>query len=248
MLRTVFLTCDSATAGVFFDGVSTKYENSKKCQIKISRAFNGGNMLNKPLEEINQTDLQHLVDNSVMEGKSIEYKLELPGKTDSDRKEFLSDVSSFANTSGGDLIYGVKEKDGIPVEIVGVTAQNIDEEKRRYDSLIQDGIEPRIQVTIHPVKVSQSKIALVLRIKRSWIGPHRVVFKGHDKFYARNSAGKYPLDTVQLRAAFNLSETQSKRIRDFKTERIAKLVSDDTPVPFIHGGKIVLHLIPLEGF
>ena len=206
-------------------------------------------MLNKPLEEINQTDLQQSIDNRVMEGKSIEYKLDLPGKSESDRKEFLADVSSFANTSGGDLIYGVTEKDGVPIGLVGVTIQNIDEEKRRYDSIIQDGIEPRIQVTIHPVKVSQTNIVLILRIKRSWIGPHRVIFKGHDKFYARNSAGKYPLDTMQLRTAFNLSETQSKRIRDFKTERISKLISDDTPVPFVReGGKIVLHVMPLEAF
>jgi len=33
---------------------------------------------------------------------------------------------------------------------------------------------------------------LVVRSERSWIGPHRVVLKGHDKFYARNSAGNIP--------------------------------------------------------
>ena len=73
-------------------------------------------------------------------------------------------------------------------------------------------------------------------------------FQGHDKFYARNSAGKYALDTMELRTAFNLSSTLVNKIRNFKTERITALIADDTPIPFYEGGKIILHLIPLDAF
>ena len=64
-------------------------------------------MINKRIEDIRERDLQELIDNNVLEGKTIEYKRELPGTSDTNKKEFLADVTSFANTSGGDLIYGV---------------------------------------------------------------------------------------------------------------------------------------------
>ncbi len=59
-----------------------------------------------------EEDLQALVDNSVLECKTIEYKQALPSNSESGKKEFLADVSSFANASGGDLIYGVSESKG----------------------------------------------------------------------------------------------------------------------------------------
>jgi hypothetical protein len=80
------------------------------------------------------------------------------------------------------------------------------------------------------------------------MGPHRVVFQGHDKFYGRNSAGKYPLDVNELRAAFTLSSTVAERIRAFRTDRIIALGNNQTPVPFTDTPKIVLHCIPLESF
>jgi hypothetical protein len=44
---------------------------------------------------------------------------------------------------------------------------------------------------------------------RSWIAPHRV--KANDKFYGRNSKGKYPLDVSELRTAFMLSEQLTEK-------------------------------------
>jgi predicted HTH transcriptional regulator len=65
---------------------------------------------NPPLDLIDETILQTLVSNKVAEGKKIEYKQALPGNSDSEKKEFLADVSSFANAIGGDLIFGVEEE------------------------------------------------------------------------------------------------------------------------------------------
>lgn len=87
-----------------------------------------------------------------------------------------------------------------------------------------------------------------MRVERSWIGPHRVVFKGHDKFYSRNSAGKYPLDVSELRSAFTFASSVTDRIRAFRADRIAKIIVNDTPFPFPEGSKTVLHCIPVESF
>lgn len=205
-------------------------------------------MINKQLEKINIDDLKQLQGNVVLEGKTIEYKQQLPSNSDGDRKEFLADVSSFANASGGDLIFGISEENGSPKSIGGVEVENIDEEVRKYENIIRDGIEPRIVFATRTINVSGKNNVFIFRINKSWAGPHRVIYRGHDKFYSRNSAGKYALDTNELKNAFNLSQTLTEQISKFKIERTAQLISDNLPIPFYEGGKIVLHLIPLESF
>ena len=205
-------------------------------------------MINKHLDKIDLNDLEQLQSNAVSESKTIEYKQKFPTNSDGDRKEFLADISSFANASGGDLIFGITEENGSPKNIDGVEIENVDEEIRKYENIIRDGIEPRIVFATRAVNVSGQKFAFIFRIAKSWTGPHRVIYKGHDKFYSRNSAGKYALDTNELKIAFNLSQTLTEQITKFKTERISQLFSDNLPLPFYNGGKIVLHLIPLESF
>jgi predicted HTH transcriptional regulator len=75
--------------------------------------------LNKQLESIEEGDLQDLIDNQVSKGKIMEYKEALPSNSESDKKEFLADVSSFANAAGGDLIFGIGEDSGVPIELCG---------------------------------------------------------------------------------------------------------------------------------
>ena len=41
------------------------------------------------------------------EGRTLDYKRTLPGSTDEEKREFLADVSSFANAAGGDIVYGI---------------------------------------------------------------------------------------------------------------------------------------------
>ena len=208
-------------------------------------------MIAKNIDQIAEEDLQALIDNLVLEGKTIEYKQSLPSNSDSDKKEFLADVSSFANASGGDLIYGIIEdrSTGTPKALEGLTIENVDQQISRLDSMIREGIKPRILgITIKPVNLSNSKMALVIRVLKSWVSPHRVSFKGHDKFYSRSTNGKYLMDVAELRVAFNLSETLTERIRKFRVDRISKIFANETPVPFYDTAKIVLHLISIISF
>lgn len=72
-------------------------------------------MIAKTLEEITLQDIEDLRSNEVSEGLTLDYKLTLPGTGADDRKEFLRDITAFANSAGGDLVYGVRERgDGIP--------------------------------------------------------------------------------------------------------------------------------------
>jgi hypothetical protein len=205
-------------------------------------------MIPKRFEEIVEDDLLALITNAVSESRTIDYKRELPGNSDADKKEFLADVSSFANTSGGDLIFGVNEVEGLPTQIISFQSTNADLEIQRLDSILTSGLDPRIRHVAKVISCQGGAKALIIRVERSWIGPHRVIFKGHDRFYGRNSAGKYSLDINQLRSAFTFSSTVTDRIRAFRADRIIALSNNDTPIPFVNHPKIVLHCIPVESF
>jgi len=206
-------------------------------------------LLGKNLNSINETDIQSLVDGEVSEGKNIEFKRELPGNSDSNRKEFLADVSSFANASGGHLIYGINESEGIANEITGLTISNIDSEKLRLESIIRDGIAPRIPgLKIHSIKLENTKDVIILEIPKSWAMPHMIIFKDHSRFYSRKSAGKYILDVAELRAAFVLSESIGIQIQNFRTERLGKILSGESIIPINEIPKTVFHIIPFNAF
>jgi Putative DNA-binding domain len=158
-------------------------------------------------------------------------------------------VTSFANAGGGCLLFGIKENEGVPTEICGIGAVNTDQEILRLESLIRDGVEPRIpRVESFPIICCNNACVIILRISRSWVQPHMVVFKNSSKFYSRTSAGKYQLDVGELRSAFALSESITDRIRNFRRERLSAIVSDETPTPMPAGAKLVLHIIPLGAF
>jgi hypothetical protein len=205
-------------------------------------------MIPKPLDQILGSDLDSLIADEVREGKTIDYKQTVPGSADSDKKEFLGDVSSFANTVGGDLVFGVVESAGTPTHVVGITVPDIDGEIQRLDNIVKAGLAPRIRHHIRAVKYSDQATVLLLRVERSWIGPHRVIFKEHDKFYARNSAGKYPMDVTELRSAFLLTGSLPDRIRGFREDRLLEIQAGRTPIALPEGGKVVMHALPLESF
>jgi predicted HTH transcriptional regulator len=69
------------------------------------------------IDSLSEAHLQELIPNQERENTSIEFKGALPGNSYEDRKEFLADFTSFANTVGGDLIFGVRAPNGIAEEV-----------------------------------------------------------------------------------------------------------------------------------
>jgi hypothetical protein len=98
------------------------------------------------------------------------------------------------------------------------------------------------------IPLSNSGTAIVIRIRRSWALPHVVKFQKHWRFYSRNSRGKYPLDVQELRVAFTFSDTLTERLKNFRSERLAKIVAGETPIPLDNNPKIILHIIPFGAF
>jgi Putative DNA-binding domain len=206
--------------------------------------------LAKPIHELAEADLQELISNGVTERQNIDYKEALTGTNDDAKREFLADISSFANTAGGHLVYGISEAAGIPTGLPGVVIPDFDAEKLRLENLMRDGMSPRISgIEISErILLSAGTSAFVIRVPRSLASPHMVSFKGLSKFFGRNSAGKYQLDVGQLRSAFAFSASLAEKLRDFRADRIMKIAAGLTPVKLIARPTVVLHMVPLSAF
>jgi hypothetical protein len=201
-------------------------------------------MLTKPIADLKVADVQALL--GVAESRYLDFKSAPVGAADRDRREFLADVSAFANASGGDILFGVDEQDGAASAVSGISLPDADKEKLRLGDLIRSGLEPRLthfEITWLPM--ARDVGVLVVRVPRSWTAPHRVTLQGHDKFYIRNSAGKHPMNVDELRRAFTLGEEVADRIRRFRAERVGLLLSDNGPFPVSGGPKLIQHIVPL---
>ena len=182
---------------------------------------------------MSEADLQALVDNGVAESHLIEYKAELPGGTDRDRKDFLADVSAFANSGGGCILYGVEtvrdaeqHDTGIPSNLRGLPGANMDQTKQRLESMLQDGLSPPLRSTVKFQSIPISKAGdgiLVLGIPASFSAPHRVVFQKTNRFFRRSETGNYEPEMTELKRMFLETTAWSEEAEQFRLDRIEKV-------------------------
>lgn len=195
---------------------------------------------------------RHVLDQiqaGIPEGILVDYKKSIYGGTDADVKEFLKDLSSFANTAGGHLFIGVEENEGVPTKPCPLSI-NPDEQLQRLENLARDGIEPRIVgLRIRAIPMTGGGYVFILRIPKSFNPPHRVSARNANRIYGRNSAGAYEYSIEELRVVFTSAATALDRVRAFRFERLARIDSGDGIVPLAtNSSRLVLHLVPVSSF
>lgn len=209
-------------------------------------------MIPKQFDDIEKSDIDALLENKVAEGRTLEYKRILQLRPDKEKKEFLADISAFANASGGDILFGVDEDTeggrAIPKEIKGLEEFREDHILQQIDQVILTNIAPRITYRTKVISGFELGPVLLIRVWQSWNRPHMVTHGGGSRFFSRTSAVKYQLDVDELRSAFALSESLSERIRNFRDGRIAAIIGEETPVPLASYPKLVLHLASVQAF
>src|SRR5215213_2910048 len=197
-------------------------------------------------DQISEADILELLSIGVPEGLTIEFKSQTYGNNDSQTKEFLKDVSCFANTAGGHLIIGVEEAGGVAAALQPLTL-DAEAEVRRLTSIVNSCIEPRVLgLRVRAVPVAGGHV-LVFRIPRSWQAPHRVSLKGSSRFYLRNSNVVHEASLEELRAMFLNTSSAITQVQEFRDARIALLKSGNGFVNVDPSrGLFVAHLVPLS--
>ncbi len=206
-------------------------------------------LLGMNFDQINQETIQALIAAGATESVHLDFKRATYGKLDGDKKELLKDISSFANSLGGHLVIGVDEEEGAASAIVALENVGVEQELLRLEQIVRAGIEPTIVgLRIKRVPVGDGDV-IVIQVPRSFNPPHRVIFKGSNRYHARNSSGVYELSLEELRRLFGQQRSIEERATAFVGQRFLKIQANDGPLAMpIEEGGIVVHMIPLPDF
>lgn len=117
-------------------------------------------------------DIEQLIRGEVQENIHLDYKDSRAIRKDA-RDEIAKDVSAFANSDGGVLIYGVREKGHLPIEMDnGVDDSECSREW--VEAAVMARITPRVEVKITPTPVSSGRSMYVIEVPKPVGDPIRL--------------------------------------------------------------------------
>ncbi|MBV8036313.1 helix-turn-helix domain-containing protein [Roseateles sp.] len=202
------------------------------------------------LADVTQADIDALISTGAQEGQQLDFKRDFPAQwSDSAKAKLVADVIAFANAGGGDVIYGVDEDtEARASKVVPQTLANVDQQVRTIQQIAQDQTEPRVAgVEVRAIPVAVGEVTghvVVVRIRQSWAAPHRSRMNNH--FHVREGVRNRPLDVPEVGAMFLRAESLGQKLRDFRSDRLAKIVSGQAPVSLGGNPKLVVLAIPTQ--
>lgn len=135
-------------------------------------------------------DLQRLIEHKIKESLTLDYKGEL-GRNE----EIAKDISAFANTLGGTIIYGIREEGSIPVSFNWVKSRGV---KERIESVVLSHIQPKLEgyeiASVEDLNDS-SKAIFIVNIPESLKAPHMA----KHQYYKRYNFQSVPMEDHEVK-------------------------------------------------
>ena len=148
-------------------------------------------------------DLNALVTNQVQEDLHLDYKRSaaLEKNPDEVKTDLAKDVSAFANSDGGVIVFGIVEENKLPNNVdAGVDHSKWTRE--RIESVIHANISPRIDgIEIHQIPVSADRSVYVVAAPKSWRGPHQELI--NHRYYKRFDFSSRPMEDYEIQDVRN---------------------------------------------
>jgi predicted HTH transcriptional regulator len=113
--------------------------------------------------EWDEAEVASLIENQVQESLTLDYKRsDALGKTDSKRNELSKDISAFANSAGGVILYGMMEDKHFPTEMDdGLDPNEIS--KEWIEQVINSSVYPKVDgLRINQIPLSSKGSGKVL--------------------------------------------------------------------------------------
>jgi hypothetical protein len=152
-------------------------------------------------EQYDESYLNSLIKGKIEESLTLEYKRSYSLENNEHNKSEISkDVSAFANSDGGKIIYGIIEDNHIPVGIDGWAP--VEGKKEWLDQVINSRIQPRIfGVEIYPIRLESKpeKAVFVVEIPKG-ITAHQA---SDCKYYRRFNFESVPMYDYEVKMTIN---------------------------------------------
>lgn len=167
------------------------------------------------INKINKDDLIYLLEYEVVEDKRLEYKGAFEPNNPEWKRKFLKVISSFANTSGGLLIYGISEEKGVPKKFEPLDIEDFDKTRIILQDIVRSRTEPIIpNLEVVTVDIlDENNIVLIIKVLKSWNGPYRVKMNGKREFYIRIDGKSTEMDILELRNALTCQKHCLKKLQ-----------------------------------
>lgn len=144
--------------------------------------------------------IKYLIENEVEENVHLDYKAgPALQSNDKGKNEITKDVSAFANSDGGIIIYGLSESQHKPSEFSPVNGLQFT--KERLDQIISN-IQPHVKgVKIFPIRIDGdiSRSIYVVQIPRSSNTPHMAT---DHRYYKRNNFQSVAMEDYEVKDLF----------------------------------------------
>ena len=142
-------------------------------------------------------DLKSIIDRGLTESIHLEFKRSDALRTDKARCEISKDVSAFANSDGGVIIYGIDEQDHKPASLdSGIDPKTCSKEK--LEDIIKSQVAPRLQgLRISPIQLGADRFAYVVSVPRSERGPHQD--RVTKRYFKRHNFSSSPMEDYEVR-------------------------------------------------
>ncbi|MEP3388586.1 MAG: ATP-binding protein [Reichenbachiella sp.] len=168
-------------------------------------------ILNK--ESISEEDIQSLISSETEESISLDFKSAGSlDKADKKKNEIAKDVSAFANSAGGYIVYGIAEEDHKANSISPIDGTVFT--KEWLEQIIQTRIQRKIEgLLIIPVRIKQDikQSVYVVKIPESPHAPHMTSDK---KFYKRFNFESVQMEEYEIRNLYNRKDKTKLEIHN----------------------------------
>jgi hypothetical protein len=150
--------------------------------------------------EWTESEILELITNQVQESLTLDYKAcDALGRSEGKKKEISKDVSAFANSAGGQIVYGVLEDKHFPTKLdVGYDPNDIS--KEWVEQVINTNIQRRIDnVRINQIQLAThapGRVLYVVSIPQSVRAPHMAI---DHRFYKRFNFESVPMEEYEVR-------------------------------------------------
>jgi hypothetical protein len=186
-------------------------------------------------------EIEQMIRDQVQESIHLDYKAS-KAISPKERDEIAKDVSAFANSDGGVLIYGVEEDKAahLPVRIDDGVDDTVCS-REWIENTITSRISPKIDdVRVLPLPVLPGKSVYVISIPRSFRGPHQASDK---RFYKRHNFKSEPMEEYEINDVRNRRKRISplisfevgeyrRFIAAFDVANISEVVAEDVRFEF----------------